>query len=317
VVAGGTGAAGRTLVNWLLQADIRVVVLSRDEYKQAQLKQAYPNVSCYLADLRDLEQLQEVFEHINRYLGCPVYLFNCAAFKRVPEGELAALEFVKTNILGASNLLRVWKKYNPAAAARQAIFISSDKASAPLTVYGATKLITERYWARSGYVAVRYGNVIDSRGSVLDIFKRIAAAGERAPITHPAATRFVMTVRQAINFVLKIHALAERPGTYVPTDLKAVNILDLAKEIWQPKPDTNWYRVIGFRGYEKLHETLVSRPELAFTYTTDIDNVAYIGMYPNSKWRLYGRPIASNTAESISADELKQLAALEAIHENY
>lgn len=311
IVVGGTGSAGRILVDHLLKAEAKVVVLSRDEYKQSQIKTLYPTVNTYLVDIRDLSQLIEVFRHIIRYVGKPMYLYNCAALKRVPEGEFAPNEFLKTNVLGAINLITAWRSTCTYVSSKNLVLISSDKASAPVTIYGATKLLAERYWSRSGEgIVARYGNVINSRGSVLGYFQELAGKGERAPITHPQATRFIMTIEEAVDFIFTLNSMAERPGVYIPANLKATEILNLARIIWNNPQGSNWYKIIGLRGYEKLHETLVSSEELPFAYKA-WENTVYLGIYANPRWEPWTMIISSATAEKYTEEELKVIATLE------
>ncbi len=257
LITGGTGSFGRKLTRLILDnTDSAVVVIySRDEFKQFQMQQGYTEKECerlrfFLGDVRDYQRLQRAMESID-------YIIHAAALKQVPAAEYNPFEFVKTNIVGAENVINAALDND----VRKVVALSTDKAANPINLYGATKLCSDKLFvAGNSYVGkkhqtrfsvVRYGNVVGSRGSVIPYFLAKRKEGV-LPITDPRMTRFWITLEQGAAFVL--NALREMRGgeIWVPK-IPSMRITDLARVI---ASDCEC-QIIGIRPGEKLHEVMI------------------------------------------------------------
>ncbi len=266
LVTGGTGSFGRLFVKTLLEKfnPKKVIVFSRDEYKQFLMqkefpKEKYPQLRFFLGDIRDKDRLYRAFEGVD-------YVVHAAALKHVPILEYNPSEAVKTNILGAQNIIDAAIDQG----VKKVVALSTDKAVNPINLYGATKLAMEKLLVAANaytgskpttFALVRYGNVVGSRGSVIPYFKSLIEKGEKTlPVTDPRMTRFWITLQQGVELVL--YALKESVGgeIFVPY-IPSMKILDLVKAIC---PDCG-YKIIGIRPGEKLHETLISEEESMHT----------------------------------------------------
>ena len=260
LVTGGTGSFGKKCTTIILNnyQPKRLVIFSRDELKQFEMSQIFPmeKYDCmryFLGDVRDKERLYRAFQGID-------YVIHAAALKQVPAAEYNPFEAVKTNIIGAQNVINVAIDQK----VKKVIALSTDKAANPINLYGATKLCSDKLFiAGNAYVGrnqtifsvVRYGNVVGSRGSVIPFFLAKKEAGV-LPITDPRMTRFWITMEQAVNFVLKCFERMVGGELFVPK-IPSMNIMDLAKAIC-PECRTN---VVGIRPGEKLHEVMVTRDD--------------------------------------------------------
>jgi UDP-N-acetylglucosamine 4,6-dehydratase len=267
LVTGGTGAFGRAFVRRALDAGAaRVAILSRDEAKQAALKATLtdPRLRWFVGDIRDAERVRLAMHGIDTVV-------HAAAMKRIETCEADPLEAVKSNITGTWNVAQACMD----AGVSRAVLLSTDKAAAPNTHYGATKMAAERLWNAANvyaagtptrFAATRYGNVLGSTGSVIPVWRAQLARGEALTITDPRMTRFWMPMRDAVALV--VTALAEMRGgeVFVPR-LGAASVLTLAKatigEAYHRHPAP---RTIGLRPGEKLHEMLISADEARQTY---------------------------------------------------
>ena len=207
LVTGGTGSFGSAFITQLLREHnpSRVVIFSRDELKQYEMRQRFPaddqdRIRFFLGDIRDLERLSMAMRGID-------YVVHAAALKQVDTAEYNPMEFVKTNILGSENVIQA----SIANGVKKVVALSTDKASSPVNLYGATKLtadklfISSNHYVEAGgtrFAVVRYGNVMGSRGSVIPFFRDKAAHGEPLPITDARMTRFWITLNQAVQFVI-------------------------------------------------------------------------------------------------------------------
>ncbi len=271
LITGGTGSFGRALVQHLLKTDHgprRIIVFSRDELKQSEMQRELGygmNVGAerlrfFLGDVRDQDRLSRAFMGVD-------YVIHAAALKQVPACEYNPDEAVKTNVLGAVNVVRAAID----SGVKRVIALSTDKACAPLNLYGATKLAAEKIFQAGNnlsgaldtrFSVVRYGNVLGSRGSVVPLFRKQLAEGRPLTITDPRMTRFLITLKQAVAFVLKALDRMEGGEIFVP-ELPTARMVDLAAAMQcfeQPKIATE---VIGIRPGEKLHETLITEEESA------------------------------------------------------
>lgn len=259
LITGGTGSFGKKAVQVILEnyKPRKLIVLSRDELKQFEMSQRwnpnkYPYLRYFLGDVRDKERLIHAFHGVD-------YVIHAAALKQVPAAEYNPTEFVKTNIMGAMNIIDAALFNN----VQKVIALSTDKACNPINLYGATKLCSDKLFVaanayagkKTHFTVVRYGNVVGSRGSVVPFFKERAVTGI-IPITDTRMTRFWITLDQAVHFVLKVLELANGEEIYIPK-IPSMRITDLAKAI---APNCI-HTVIGIRPGEKIHETLIGEDE--------------------------------------------------------
>lgn len=260
LVTGGTGSFGKKFIQIVLSQykPKSLVVFSRDELKQFEMVQRFnpaqhPCLKYVLGDVRDRDRLMRAFNGID-------YVIHSAALKQVPAAELNPEEYIKTNVLGAMNIIDAALNNG----VEKVIALSTDKAANPINLYGATKLCSDKLFVAANiysqekgtkFGVVRYGNVLGSRGSVIPFFKERAKTGV-LPITDDRMTRFWITLDQAVHFV--IHSLENSKGgeIFVPR-IPSMKIMDLATAI-APECKTE---VVGIRSGEKLHETLISEDE--------------------------------------------------------
>ena len=256
LITGGTGSFGKAFLSQLLATrdPARVVVFSRDELKQYEMRQAFGDdsrIRWFIGDIRDRERLLMALHGID-------YVVHAAALKQVDTAEYNPMEFVKTNILGSENVLEA----SIQAGVRKVVALSTDKASSPVNLYGATKLTADKLFvAANNYshlqdtrmAVVRYGNVMGSRGSVVPFFQQKIAAGEPLPITDPRMTRFWITLPQAVDFVIGSFDDMSGGELYVPR-IPSMRVIDLAEAIAPGAPLED----IGIRAGEKLHEEMIS-----------------------------------------------------------
>ena len=262
LITGGTGSLGNMLVRLLLRQahPRRVVIFSRDEFKQFTMAEAFRGVSgasdvlrFFLGDVRDKDRVRRAFEGVD-------YVIHAAALKQVPAAEYNPFEFVKTNILGAQNVIDAAID----TGVERVAALSTDKAANPINLYGATKLCSDKLFVagnsysgarRTRFAIVRYGNVVGSRGSVIPFFLERRRT-RVLPITHPEMTRFWITLEQAANFVLAALHTLHGGEIFVPK-IPSMRIVDLAHLLG---PDCR-HEVIGVRPGEKIHELMVE-PEV-------------------------------------------------------
>lgn len=259
LITGGTGSFGKAFITRLL-ADIdprRVVVFSRDELKQYECRQLFnddPRLRWFIGDIRDERRLERAMHGVD-------YVVHAAALKQVDTAEYNPWEFVKTNVLGSQNVIESCID----AGVKKLVALSTDKASSPINLYGATKLTADKLFISGNHYAakyntrfsvVRYGNVMGSRGSVIPFFRKLADAGESLPITDFRMTRFFITLPQAVQFVLDSFDLMQGGELYVPR-IPSMKITELAQAI---APGAEMHE-IGLRPGEKLHEEMISSEE--------------------------------------------------------
>lgn len=261
LITGGTGSFGKKFIQIILEnfKPEKLIIFSRDELKQFEMSQRwsiskYPCIRYFLGDVRDKERLNRAFNGVD-------YIIHAAALKQVPAAEYNPEEFIKTNIIGAMNIIDA-ALYNNV---KKVLALSTDKACNPINLYGATKLCSDKlfiaanvypgYEKNTIFSVVRYGNVLGSRGSVVPFFKERAKTGV-LPITDPKMTRFWITLDQAVHFVLKVLEVAKKGELFVPK-IPTMKITDLAEAI---DPDCK-QDVIGIRPGEKIHEDLIGPDE--------------------------------------------------------
>jgi UDP-N-acetylglucosamine 4,6-dehydratase len=270
LITGGTGSFGRAFTKELLanHEPKKIIIFSRDEFKQSEMAKEWPDnddgvgrVRYVLGDVRNRDRLSMAFRGVD-------YVVHAAALKQADRGEYNPDEFVETNINGARNVIRAALDCN----VKRVVALSTDKACSPVNLYGATKLCAEKLFiGAKAYVgdatgpiftAVRYGNVLNSRGSVVPFFKQCINEGKPLPITDSRMTRFCITMAQAIDLVLK--AFKAGAGDVLVPKLMAVDIETLAEAV-NPLGERNY---VGLRPGEKLAEAMIGPDEPFVDATT-------------------------------------------------
>lgn len=284
LITGGTGSFGKECTKTLLTQykPKKVIIFSRDELKQFEMAQEfsdtqYPAIRYFIGDVRDKERLHRAFDGVD-------IVIHAAAMKQVPAAEYNPFEAVKTNILGAQNIIDTAIDQGVG----RVLALSTDKACNPVNLYGATKLCSDKlfvagnaYGSRAGtkFSVVRYGNVMGSRGSVIPFFKQIMENGcGTLPITDPRMTRFWITLESGIAFVL--NCIERMVGEIFIPKLPSMNIMDLAKAVC-PHGET---KVVGIRPGEKIHEVMVSLDDARNTVEGDDHYVIKPSQFYNDKF---------------------------------
>jgi UDP-N-acetylglucosamine 4,6-dehydratase len=267
LITGGTGSFGKMYVRTILESykPKRLIIYSRDELKQFDMQQRYndPCMRYFIGDVRDQERLTMAMKDVD-------YVIHAAALKQVPAAEYNPMECIKTNIHGAENVIQ-------AAIANdvvRVIALSTDKAANPINLYGATKLASDKLFVaannmagghRTSFSVVRYGNVVGSRGSVVPFFRRLIEDGATSlPITDERMTRFWISLRQGVDFVLKNFERMHGGEIFVPK-IPSVRITDLARAMAPNLP----HDVVGIRPGEKLHEIMCPADDSHLTLEFD------------------------------------------------
>ena len=291
LITGGTGSLGRSLVEYLLkQTKVRrIAIFSRDEVKQQNMRIQLKDDSrlrWFLGDIRDLERLKLAFYGVD-------FVIHTAALKQVDTGEYNPMEFIKTNILGSQNVIDA----SIYTGVKRVVALSTDKASSPINLYGATKLTADKLFVAANnysftqgsiFCVVRYGNVAGSRGSVIPFFQELAAQNNPIPITDLRMTRFWITVEAAIKFIINSLEIMTGGELYVPK-IPSMRIVDLARAV---SPTSDLIE-IGIRPGEKLLEEMISTDD---SRRTIILEDRYVVMPVASEWG-YQRPNGSKMIE--------------------
>jgi UDP-N-acetylglucosamine 4,6-dehydratase/5-epimerase len=257
LVTGGTGSFGKCFIKSVLDRykPKKLIVYSRDELKQFEMQQVFPDNSgspmrYFIGDVRDLPRLRTAMEGVD-------YVIHAAALKQVPAAEYNPFEAVKTNVIGSQNVIDA----SINAGVKRVIALSTDKAAAPINLYGATKLTSDKLFVAANKYAggheilfsvVRYGNVFGSRGSVIPFFQERHKTGV-LPITDERMTRFNITLQQGVDFVLQCLEKMWGGELFVPK-IPSYRITDVAKGI---NPDCH-HKIVGIRPGEKLHEEMIT-----------------------------------------------------------
>lgn len=320
LIIGGTGTIGKSLLRTLLLDNPDVVrILSRDEHKQFELQQEmaeYSNIRYLIGDVRDLSRLQRAMQDID-------YVFHTAAMKHVPACEYNPFEAVQTNIIGTQNVIQA----SIMAGVKKTVFTSTDKAIAPTNTYGASKLMAERLIASAQYQAgnaktmfsaVRFGNVMGSRGSVIPLFKYQVQEKRRVTVTDLTMSRFMMTLQEATDLTIRAMKYAQGGEIFV-LKMPVIRLKDLAdvvieiiSERLSIDPSHVKIEEIGLRPGEKMYEELMTDEEalnaLELRDMFVIPN-AFIKQAPNYEGAKsvgdYG--YNSHNVEPLSKDELYEI----------
>ncbi len=262
LITGGTGSFGKKFAEIVLRecSPAKLIIYSRDELKQYDMQgqfSEHENMRFFIGDVRDKERMQRAFKGVD-------YVVHAAALKQVPAMEYNPSEAIKTNIVGAMNVIDVAIN----AGVKKVVALSTDKACNPINLYGATKLCSDKLFVAGNsysgkeeakFSVVRYGNVVGSRGSVIPFFMKMRAK-KVLPVTHPEMTRFWITLEQGVRFVIKAFERMKGGEIFVPK-IPSMNILDLAKAV-----DADCLiREVGIRPGEKLHEVMISEDDARYT----------------------------------------------------
>lgn len=317
LITGGTGSLGQALTDRLLKMDVDTVrIFSRNEHKQLVMESRFKDnrLRFFIGDVRDYNRLTRALEDID-------IVFHAAALKHVPIIEYNPFEAIKTNVIGSQNVIDACLHEN----VDKAVCIGTDKAVSPLNTYGATKLLMEKLFVtannylnrqkhRTKFIAVRYGNVLGSSGSVVPKFINQIKAKQKITITDPNMTRFSITMNEALDFILESTILGKGSEVFVPK-LRAYSMKDLKDAIVELVGDTK-EDVVGIRLGEKLHEVLINEDELRYTWELDNKYVILESLwaskeetkiYPSIKKSNLSQTYSSNNVEKIPKKELKEI----------
>jgi UDP-glucose 4-epimerase len=263
LITGGTGSFGHAVLESFLGTDLAEIrIFSRDEKKQEDMRIRYRNerLKFYIGDVREYDSVHDAVRGVD-------FVFHAAALKQVPSCEFYPMEAVRTNVVGAENVMRA----AIANDVKRCVVLSTDKAVYPINAMGMSKAIMEKVMVarsrlcdpgRTVLCATRYGNVMGSRGSVIPLFLQQLRAGRPLTVTDPAMTRFLMSLEESVDLVL--HAFQNAlPGDILVQKAPASTVGDLANALRQLLRRDNEIKIIGTRHGEKLYESLVSREEMA------------------------------------------------------
>jgi UDP-N-acetylglucosamine 4,6-dehydratase len=262
-ITGGTGSFGKEFVKTLLAnyKPNKIIIYSRDELKQYEMAQKFsaPCMRYFIGDVRDLPRLQKAMNGVD-------YVVHAAALKHVPIAEYNPMECIKTNIMGAQNVIDACIDNG----VKKVIALSTDKAASPINLYGASKLASDKLFvaanniigkALTRFSVVRYGNVLGSRGSVVPYFRKLINAGEKSlPITDPNMTRFWITLQEGVAFVSKSFERMKGGETFVPK-IPSMKMSEMASAMAPQLPQ----EIIGIRPGEKLHEVMCPQNDAHLT----------------------------------------------------
>jgi UDP-N-acetylglucosamine 4,6-dehydratase len=320
LITGGTGSLGQALTHRLLEKGVKTIrIFSRNENKQIEMELKFNDdrLRFLLGDIRDKERLVRATEGVD-------YVFHAAALKHVPKIEYNPFESIKTNVIGSQNVIDACLEAN----VKKAICIGTDKAVSPLNTYGATKLLMEKLFVTANnyldpkkhvtkFIAVRYGNVLGSSGSVVPKFIEQIKNKKKITITDKQMTRFSITMNEALDFILKSAEYGQGSEIFVPK-IRAYTISDIKNALTEILEDYG-EDVVGIRPGEKVHETLINTEEIRYSWEyqdvymitnplypmfhpTIIDET-YPGIKKIDKFEKY----SSDLVDKIQKDELKKI----------
>jgi UDP-N-acetylglucosamine 4,6-dehydratase/5-epimerase len=320
LITGGTGSLGQALTKRLLSLDVKAIrIFSRNESKQIEMENNFDDkrIRFFLGDIRDLDRLSRATEDVD-------YVFHAAALKHVPKIEYNPFEAIKTNVIGSQNVIEACINAN----VEKAICIGTDKAVSPLNTYGATKLLMEKLFITANnylnpdkhkikFIAVRYGNVLGSSGSVIPKFIEQINKKNKLSLTDVNMTRFSIMMDEALDFILKATQVGNGSEIFVPK-MRSYSILDVKNALTEILDDTG-YDEIGIRPGEKLHEILINADEMRYVWEIEnmfmilnplfenVDDNTISNIYPNAKKIEQYENYSSESVENISVNELKKI----------
>lgn len=317
LITGGTGSFGNAVLDNFLESDLKEIkIFSRDEKKQEDMRITYKNdkLNFIVGDIRD-------FDSINNAMRGVDYLFHAAALKQVPSCEFYPLQAVKTNILGAENVLEAAARNN----VKKTIVLSTDKAVYPINTMGMSKALMEklaisksrdpRVLENQGVIcATRYGNVMASRGSIIPLFIKQIKEGKNLTITNTEMTRFMMSLKDSVDLVMFAFENAN-PGDIFVQKSPASTILTLAKALKELFNADNEISIIGARHGEKMFETLCGKEEMSkaedlenyYRIPADMRDLNYTKYVQEDGPRLKDKEYNSDNTQRLEVEELKKL----------
>jgi len=314
LITGGTGSLGRALSKRLLDLDAEIVrIYSRNESNQFNMQSELNDerLRYFIGDVRDLPRLIKAMEDVD-------IVFHAAALKHVPVVEYNPFEAIKTNVLGSQNVIDACIHEN----VDTVVCVGTDKAVSPLNTYGATKLLMEKLFVtasnhinperhRTKFIAIRYGNVLGSSGSVVPTFLKQIESGKKITITDPKMTRFNITMNQALDFIIRSLKKGKGGEVFIPK-LKAYTVGDLKEAIVELSKKQIRTEVISVRSGEKFHESLISSDEIRNTFEDKDDYVILEEKSikkTNSKLKQSGlnERYSSDRVELITKEEIKNI----------
>ena len=311
LVTGGSGSFGHAFVRIVLEnfKPSRLIVFSRDEMKQYEMAQLFdtarhPCMRYFIGDVRDIDRLEMAMQDVD-------IVIHAAALKHVPIAEYNPFECINTNVVGAENVVKAAIRTKVG----KVIALSTDKAVNPINIYGASKLASDKIFVAANQLAgangasfavVRYGNVIGSRGSVVPLYRKLIGSGAATlPITDPLMTRFWITLRQGVNFVLSSLEMMAAGEIFVPK-IPSMKMVDLARSL---APDLE-LETIGIRPGEKLHEMLITEDDARSTLELEDRFVITPSFFPgDEKWRAHESSRVSKNFRYASDDNSEWLDA--------
>ena len=321
LITGGTGSLGQALTKRLLKLDVKAIrIFSRNESKQVEMEAKFDDkrLRFLVGDIRDKERLLTALEDVD-------IVFHAAALKHVPKIEYNPFEAIKTNVIGSQNVIDACIKND----VEKAICIGTDKAVSPFNTYGATKLLMEKLFVtainytntqkhKTKFLAVRYGNVLGSSGSVIPKFIEQMKQKKGITITDPKMTRFSITMEEALELIMKAADLGNSSEIFIPK-LKSYSI-NIVKESLIKLLGNTEEEIIGIRPGEKLHEVLINNEEMRYTWEMDDLYIIFNPLQINEKYnpdliqKQYKnikrvdnmKEYSSENTEKISEDELQQ-----------
>ena len=317
LITGGTGSLGQALTNRLLKTKVKAIrILSRNENKQVEMASSLNDdrLRFFIGDVRDLSRLYRAFEGVD-------IVFHAAALKHVPVIEYNPFEAIKTNVIGSQNVIDACLHQH----VKIAVGVGTDKAVSPLNTYAKTKLLMEKLFVsansfldsqkhKTKFIALRYGNVLGSSGSVLPKFIALSKNKQKITITDTNMTRFSLTMDEALDFILDSTFLGNGSEVFVPK-LRSYSIMDLknsVSELVNPTPHT----ITSIRPGEKLHETLINYDESRYTWEFNNSYIIFNPLksesqikkqYPGIKKVKFSESYSSNMVKKISQNELSEI----------
>ena len=320
LITGGTGSLGQALTKKLLEKNVDTIrIFSRNESDQIKMENAFNNskLRFLLGDIRDKERLVRATEDID-------IVFHAAALKHVPKIEYNPFEAIKTNVIGSQNVIDACLANNVS----KAICVGTDKAVSPLNTYGATKLLMEKLFVTANnyldpkkhptvFIALRYGNVVGSSGSVIPKFVEMLKTKKKITITDLNMSRFSITMNEALDFILKSAEIGKGSEIFIPK-LKSYSIKDVKDAMYELLGNYG-EEIIGIRPGEKLHESLINNEEMRTSWEYEnlylITNPLFPLFHPNVINETYSgikkienmNSYSSDNVEKISNDGLKEI----------
>ncbi len=314
LITGGTGSFGQRFVRKIInkyKSVKKIIIFSRDEYKQLLMREKFvgqgeKKLRFFLGDIRDVNRLKQAFEGVD-------IIIHAAALKQVPAAEYNPIEFIKTNIIGAQNIIEAAIEKN----VNKVLALSTDKAVAPINLYGATKLCSDKLFLAANNIKgnkkisfsiLRYGNVMMSRGSVIPIFLKIK--NNKFPVTNKNMTRFNITLDESVEISIKALEYSVGGEIFIPK-LKGYKITDVVKAISRNGKIYN----IGIRPGEKIHEELIPKGETAdvFSYKNFYIIASSVNKKFKRKYKKIKKNFSYNSNESgfYKVNELKKIISSE------